>query len=87
LNIQTKQPSRKLDYQRLGPLKIIVQINLVSYCLGLEPAIQIHPIFHVSLLEPYIDLQIPNRISPLPLPIEIHHEAKYEIEEILDSRL
>ena len=36
-NTQTKRPSRKLDYQQLGPFKIITQVNLVSYCLELPP--------------------------------------------------
>jgi hypothetical protein len=52
-NIQTKRPSRKLDYQRLGPFKIIAQVNQVNYRLELPPTMHIHPVFHVSLLKPY----------------------------------
>jgi hypothetical protein len=86
-NIQTKIPSRKLDYQRLGPFKIIVQVNPVSYRLELPPTMYIHPIFHVSMLEPYKKSQIPNRIPLPPPPIETNHDVEYEIEEILDSSL
>jgi hypothetical protein len=67
--------------------KIIAQINPVSYCLELPPIIHIHPIFHVSLLEPYRKLQIPSRIPPPPSPVEIDHDVEYEVEDILDSCL
>jgi hypothetical protein len=85
-NIQTKKPSRKLDYQRLDPFKIITQINPVNYRLELLPTMHIHPVFHVSLLEEfYKKSQIPSRFLPPPLLIEIDHDVEYEVEEILDS--
>ena len=46
----------------------------------------IHPVFHVSQLEPEIPNQIPNRVQPAP-PVEIDDELKYEIAEILDSKI
>ena len=47
----------------------------------------VHPVFHVSMLEPATPNSIPNRIqSPLP-PVEIDGEPKYEISEILDSKV
>jgi hypothetical protein len=76
-----------LVYQRLGPSKIIAQVNPVSYRLELPPTMHIHPVFHVTLLEPYKTSQIPNRIPPPPPPIEIDHDVEYEVKEILDSRL
>ena len=47
----------------------------------------IHPVFHISQLEPEIPNQIPNRIQPAPPPVEIDNELKYEIAEILDSKI
>jgi hypothetical protein len=47
----------------------------------------IYPIFHVSLLEPYQEFQIPSQIPLPPLLIEIDHDMEYEVEEILDSCL
>jgi hypothetical protein len=87
-NIHTKRPSRTLDYQRLDPFKIIAQINPFSYHLELPPTIHIHPVFHVSLLEPYKKSQISCQIPPPPPPppIEIDHDVEYEVDEILDSR-
>ena len=48
---------------------------------------QIHPVFHVSLLEPYFESSIPGRILPPPPPVEIDNAVEYEVEEILDSRI
>ena len=86
-NIQTKRPSTKLDYQRLGPFEVLQQINPVSYRLRLPSSMQIHPVFHVSLLENYIESHIQGRNLPPPPPIEVQGEAEYEVEEILDSRV
>ena len=86
-NIQTKKPSRKLDYQRLGPFTITNQVNPANYHLELPSTIRIHLIFHVSLFEPYNESQIPRRIFPPPLPIEIDQEIEYEVEEILNLRI
>src|ERR1700746_2039207 len=47
----------------------------------------VHPVFHVSQLEPAILNTIPNRVQPPPLPIEIEGEPEYEIAEILDSKI
>ena len=47
----------------------------------------IHPVFHISQLEPEIPNQIPNCIQPAPLPVEIDDELEYEIAEILDSKI
>ena len=86
-NIQTKRPSRELDYQQLGLFKIIEQVNPVSYRLELPPTMHIPPVFHVSILEPYKKSQIPSRIPLPPPPFETDHDVEYEVEEILDSRL
>ena len=47
----------------------------------------VHPVFHVSQLEPAIPNTIPNRVQPPPPPIEIEGEPEYEIAEILDSKI
>jgi hypothetical protein len=72
---------------KIGSIQHTAQVNLGSYRLELLPTMHIHLVFHVSLLEPYKKSQIPSCI-PLPLlPIEIDHDVKYEVEEILDSCL
>jgi hypothetical protein len=47
---------------------------------------KVHPIFHVSFLEPYKESNIPGRIQLLPPCIEIDSHKEYEVEEVLDSR-
>ena len=54
-NICTKRPSKKLDHRRLGPYPIMAKISLHAFHLRLPLALcQIHPVFHVSLLEPVV---------------------------------
>ena len=85
-NIKTTRPCDKLDYRQLGPFSISKQVNVVAYRLELPAAMKVHPVFHVSLLEPYKESNIPGR-SQLPPPfIEVDHHKEYEVEKVLDSR-
>jgi hypothetical protein len=60
-------------------------MNAMVFQLKLLGSMKIHPIFHVSLLEPYHMSTVPRKIhDPLP-PIEIDGEQEYEVEYILDS--
>ena len=45
----------------------------------------IHPVFYVSLLEPYNRSTISGRIRPPPPPVVVDDEPEYEVETILDS--
>ena len=47
---------------------------------------QVHSVFHVSLLELYHFSTIPDRTRPPPPPIVIESESEYKVEEILDSK-
>ena len=86
-NLKTHRPSDKLDYRRLGPFSIIKQINEVAYRLELPPSMKIHPVFHVSLLEPYKHSTIPGRLQAPPPPIEVDGAEEFEVSDILDSRI
>ena len=48
---------------------------------------RVHPVFHVSLLEPYRESILPGRVQEPPLPVEVEGELEYEVEKILDSRI
>jgi hypothetical protein len=48
---------------------------------------QIHPVFHISQLEPGTRNSIPGREQPPPPPIDIDGELEFEIAEILDSKV
>src|SRR6266481_9214391 len=48
---------------------------------------RIHPVFHVSLLEPTSSSAIPNRVEdPLPL-LELDNSDEYQVQQILDSKI
>jgi hypothetical protein len=86
-HIKTSRPSDKLDYRKLGPFKIIAPVGTRSFRLDLPASMsRIHPVFHVSLLEPFQDNTIPGRQAPPPPPIEVEGQIEYEVESVLDSR-
>lgn len=90
-NLKTTRPSRKLDFNRTGPFTIISKIGKVAYRLALPSSMALlHPVFHVSLLEPWHNPQtttnIPRQPAPPP-PDIINQEPEYEVEDILDSRV
>lgn len=86
-NIKTKRPSRKFDNKNLGPFKIKEKINEVAFKLHLPSSMKIHPVFHVSLLEPKSKETFANQKQEPPQPIEVDGEQHYEVEKILDSRI
>ena len=61
-NIETTQPSEKLDYKEIGPYEVIKKRGKSSYLLKLPSSMKcLHLVFHVSLLEPfYPSVSIPN---------------------------
>ena len=47
----------------------------------------IHPIFHISMLEPSAPNKFLNQTETLPLSIIIDRETEFKISEILDSKI
>lgn len=84
-HIKSFRPKKKLDWKYLGPGTVIEKISDVAYRVDLPGAPNIHPVFHVSLLEPFV---------PKPSLEHPEVEAKdtlqqvgddvYEIDKILD---
>ena len=50
-------PKKKLSPQMIGPFEIIEKVSPVSFKLKLPKKMRCHPVFHVSLLEPYYDFE------------------------------
>ena len=68
-NIKTKQPLWKLNVRRLGPFCILEAVgsgNLVFRLELLASMGRIHPVYHVSLLEPYRASSWADRLQELP---------------------
>ena len=87
-HFHTTQPSKKLSKKNLGPFEIIPQVRSALFTLQLPDQLRaVHPVFHVSQLEPEMPNTILNRVQPLPPPIEIDDDFEYEISKILDSKL
>jgi hypothetical protein len=61
-NVKKTRPCDKLDYQLLDPFMISYKINDVSFQLHLPKHMNLHLVFHVSLLEPCASTSIPARI-------------------------
>ena len=82
------RPSKKLSEKNLGPYPIITQVGSLSFTIRLPDSMRaVHPVFHVSQLEPATPNVIPNRVQPPPPPIEVDGKPEYKITEILDSKL
>ena len=79
---------KKLTEKFLGPFEILAQVGSISFTLCLLNSMcSIHPVFHVSMLEPSAHNKFPNWTETPPLPIIINREMEFEISEILDSKI
>lgn len=89
-HIRTTRPTRKFSERYLGPFEIIARPGSHSYTLRLSKDLRgIHPVFHVSQLEPHFPDNIPHRTQTPPGPVELDDDSDdehYEVAEILDSK-
>ena len=86
-HIANRRPSRKLDVRRLGPYEIEEAVGRSAFKLKLPPTMKIHPVFHVSLLEPHQANTFPGRVVPPPPPEFVDSNEEFEVHKILDSRI
>ena len=85
---RSTRPSHKLAEKYLGPFEILAKAGSHSYTLRLPDTIRgVHPVFHVSMLEPAVPNEIPNRVQSPPPPVDVQGELEYEISEVLDSKI
>jgi len=86
-NIRTTRPSNKLDHKLISPYPVLEKVGSRAYKLDLPATVKIHPVFHISLLEPTASTEpIPGHQQPPPPPVIIQEQQECEVEKILDSR-
>jgi len=81
-NIHVKQRSKKLNNKSIELFKIKRNIKRISYKLDLPKKMQIHSVFHASML------QCCNQFIPLQITetfVELNKE--YQVENILEKRM
>ncbi len=85
-NLSLPYGSIKLAPRRHGPFRIEEVISPVVYWLRLPPQWTIHPIFHASLLTPYVQTKEHGENYSRPPPDHINDQEQYEVETIRSHR-
>ncbi|MBW0484265.1 hypothetical protein O181_023980 [Austropuccinia psidii MF-1] len=87
-NIKSTRPTKKLSERWLCPFPILEKVSTHANHLKLPSQWKsIHPVFHISLLEPVKTSTIPHWHQETPPPIIIEEEEEWEVSQILDSKL
>ncbi|MBW0553466.1 hypothetical protein O181_093181 [Austropuccinia psidii MF-1] len=91
LEVAINRFKRSADKSRASPPVFNpgdMKVSTHSYHLKLTSQWKtIHPVFHISLLEPVKTSTIPNRHQEPPPPIIIEEEEEWEVSQILESNL
>lgn len=77
--------SGKLAKRFYGPFKIIERIGKVAYRLQLPEGAKIHPVFHCSMLKPFLGTPDDDKIAALPTQFTNHQPIIFPAA-ILDYR-
>jgi len=86
-NIQSNQPSKKLDNKRYGPFRIAKDIGSGAFQLKLPEGWMIHNVFNEDLLTRCVELKFKGQHEDsAPLPMIINEEEEYEVEEVRKHR-
>ncbi len=85
-NIQIDRSSRKLDHKMMSLFKILKKRSS-SYKLELSKEMNIHSVFHISLFRKDLQDFMLDQVISSSLSIIIENEKKYDVENIINSRL
>jgi len=85
-NLCTKRPIEKLDHKMFGPFVVKCKVWSSAYEVELPVRWDIHPVFHVSLFEPYHEDAMGRPQKIIPTPDIVDNEPSYVVAEVVDSR-
>ena len=85
-NLRTPNRSKKMTPKREGPFTIERVISPLTYQLAIPSTWKIHPVFHASLLTPYIQNDTHGPSFTHPPPEIINNEEEYEVEAIVSHK-
>ncbi|MBW0551250.1 hypothetical protein O181_090965 [Austropuccinia psidii MF-1] len=87
-NIKTKRPTKKHSERWLGPFEVFKKIGSHECHLKLPQKWKaVHPVFHVSLLEPVKKSTVLNQHQLQPMPVLVEEQEEWGVAQILDSKL
>jgi len=85
-NLRTKRPVEKLDHKMFGPFVVKRKVGSRAYEVELPEREDIHPVFHVSLLEPYCEDPVGRPQQIIPTPDIVDNEPSYVVAGVVDSK-
>ncbi|MBW0538916.1 hypothetical protein O181_078631 [Austropuccinia psidii MF-1] len=87
-SIKTTRPTKKLSERCLLPFEVLKRIGSHAYHLKLPQQWKsVHPVFHMSYLEPVKQSTIPNLHKLPPPPVIVEEQEEWEVAQVLDSKL
>jgi len=85
-NLRTKRSMEKLDHMIFGTFVVKRKVGSRAYEIELTERWDIHPVFHVSLLEPYYEDPMGRPQTEIPTPDIVDNKPSYVVTEVVDSR-
>jgi len=84
-NLRTKRPMEKLDHKMFGPFVVKCKVGYRAYEVERPERWDIHPLFHVSLLEPYREDPVGRPQKIIPTPDIVDNKPRYDVADVVDS--
>jgi len=85
--IKSKRPTRKFTPRLYGPFKVFEKKGNWAFKLDIPARWKIHPVFHISLLEPFKVSDRPNKKQPPREPEDVEGDLEWEVERIVKSEI
>jgi len=86
-NIKSKGLTRKFTPRLYGPFKVLEKHGNSAFKLDIPARWKIHPVFHISLLEPYKSSDQPNRAKSPREAEDVEADLEWEVERIVKSEI